>query len=157
MEHKKVSRLLILAGAVAGVGGMITLFLLIPLAATETRNAYPELSGWFWPGLIYAWAVGALCLAALGEYLRISVRIGKNRSFCTENVRDMRMIAILLLAAAGLLLTGAVLVLAIGFGPVWLWLLLAAAACGAMAILAYALSRLLNRAVQLQEENDLTV
>lgn len=157
MEHKMVSRLLILAGVVAGVGGMAILLLLIPLAATEMRNTYPELSGWFWPGLVYAWAVGALCLAALEEYLRISVRIGKNRSFCAENVRDLRVIAILLLAAAGLILIGAILVLAMGFGPVWLWLLLAAAACGAMAILAYALSRLLNRAVQLQEENDLTV
>lgn len=157
MEHKKVSRLLILAGVVAGVGGMAILFLLIPLATTEIRNAHPELSGWFWPGLVYAWAVGALCLAALGEYLLISMRIGKNRSFCVENVRDLRLIAVLLLAAAGLLLVGAVFVLAVGFGPVWLWLLLAAAACGAMAILAYALSRLLNRAVQLQEENDLTV
>ncbi len=157
MEHKKVSRLLILAGAVAGTGGMSILILLTSLAAVEFRNTYPELSGWFWPGMMYAWAVGALCFAALWEYLRISVRIGKNRSFCAENVRDLRLIAVLLLAAAGLFLAGAILILAMGFGPSWLWLLLAAAASGAMAILAYALSRLLNRAVQLQEENDLTV
>lgn len=160
MENKKVSHCLIVAGALALLGGAFLFFVYAPLAALECRDTYPELRHLFWPGLISLWCIALLYCAAMADFFRITVRIGRDESFCRANARGLSRIA-LFMGLAGLawllLLLLPPLIWQVQYGPAFLALLLAAAASFAMGILAWALGKLLFRAVQLKEENDLTV
>ena len=160
MKHRQISRLLLVAGGIAFVGAAFLLFVYAPALAQDCAAMYPELAYLQIPLLIGVWLLGAVYLAALTLYMRISLRIGQNRSFCAENVRGLLVISRLLAVAAaaevlvvpGLGLAG----IDLG-GPTFLMMLLLALATAAVALLAYCLSALLRHAVQLQEDSDLTV
>lgn len=162
MNQKQISRLLIAAGALAGIGVLALAGVFAPALAKDALEANadaPGIRGLYWTGLIGVWTVAALFLLALAEYFFVCVRIGKDRSFCPENVKSLRRIA-LYLAIVGILWIGAVFVPGLSglpAGPAWLLFLLASMASFALAILAWCLGRLLARAVALQQESDLTV
>ena len=160
MEHRKVSTMLISAGALATVGGAGLFLFYAPVTANECRMLYPELAFLFWPALIYLWIIGLFYCASMYEYVRISLRIREDRSFCAENELGLGRIALFLCVAGALWVLLPVLltaVYAIHLGPSYLIFLLAAMASFALGLLAWALSKLLARAVRLKEENDLTV
>ena len=160
MSQKNISRVLIAAGAAAMAGGCFLFFVYGPAMAMECRDTYPELGFLFWPGLIWLLAIGLMYLAAMIDYFRIVLNIGRERSFVPENARGLGRIAKWLCAAGALWLLGIVLpglIWQVELGPAWIALLLAALASFAMGMLAWALGRLLTRAVQYKEENDLTV
>ena len=87
MQHKKLSVLLVIAGVLAGIGGAFMFFIWAPSVGNEMRSDYPELAWLFWPALGVLWCIAILYASSLALYLRISIRIGENRSFCEENVR----------------------------------------------------------------------
>jgi len=159
MSHKTLSKLLLAAGVIACIGGAVVFFLYAPLMAAECRLMYPELAHFAWPMLIYIWVIALLYLHAVFLYMRISVRLGKNRSFCPENADDLKRIALFLIIAAALwfLLIFLPGVIGLDIGPAFLLFLLACMATLAVAIVAYALSLLVRRAAALQAENDLTI
>lgn len=159
MEHKKISVYLKAAGGIAALGGAVVFFLYAPVMALDCRRAYPELAFLFWPGLLFVWALGGLYAAALWQYFLISHRIGQNRSFCRENTSGLMKISSLFMLAGLLSLggMGAWLVDAWRLGPGWIALLLVGMASPAVGVLAWALGKLLQKAVALQEENELTI
>ncbi len=159
MSHKTLSHMLLFAGVIACIGGAAVFFLYTPLMADECRMMYPELSWLFWPMLFYVWLIAALYIHAVILYMRISLRLGRNQSFCAENARDLKRIALFLLIAAVLwfaliFLPGAA---GVDIGPAFLLFLLASMATLAVALVAYVLSLLVHRAAVLQEENELTI
>ena len=159
MEHRKVSRLLMLAGVIAVLGGGYLFFVDAPMAALRYRELMPEYAYLFIPALVFLWVIGLIYLAAMADYFRVCRRIGQDRSFCPENERSLSRIARLLIGAAAIWLLGIPLGLLLGLGiGVWTAVFaLAAAASAAMGMLALGLSRLLKRATEMKEENDLTV
>ncbi len=160
MEHRRISCMLLTAGVIALLGGAALFLVYAPVAANECCLAYPDLSFLFWPGLIYLWIIGLLYCMAMFEYFRITLRIRQDRSFCRPNAVGLNHIA-LFMNTAGLLWALLPFLLAlvygISMGPSALVFLLAAMASFAMGLLAWALGKLLARAVKLKEENDLTV
>ena len=156
IEHKKISRCLLGAGIAAGIGGC-TVFLIYLLGMIQNRFFFPAYLFW----LIVAGMCGLALFygLALWEYLCICVRIGNNQSFCRENARGLGRISLHLFLAAGvwLLAQGAALLPDVGPGGWWVSFFLFALASAAMGVLSWAIGKLLSRAVQLQEENDLTV
>ena len=159
MEHKRLSRLLLLAGWMAVLGCAFIFLLVLPLSGYGYYVHVPEVRMLYVPSLIYFWAAGVCSALALWQYMRICRRIGENRSFCAENARDLRRIAHLLFICGGML-TGYCLVAClpqVPFGPELLFCLIAAMAYAAMGLLAWALHRLIQQAVALQEENNLTI
>ena len=159
MEHRKVSRLLMLAGVIAVLGGGYLFFVDAPMAALRYRELMPEYAYLFIPALVFLWVIGLIYLAAMADYFRVCRLIGQDRSFCPENDRSLSRIARLLIGAAAIWLLGIPLGLLLGLGiGVWTAVFaLAAAASAAMGMLALGLSRLLKRATEMKEENDLTV
>lgn len=159
MSHKTLSRILLLAGVIACIGGAAVFFLYAPAAAFECRDMYPELSYLCWPMLCYVWLIALMYIHAVIRYMRISLRLGKNRSFCTENAADLKGIAVLLTIAAGLWFALIFLPGLAGapVGPAFLLFLLACMATLAVAMVAWVLSLLVRRAAELQDENDLTI
>ncbi|MBR5231034.1 MAG: DUF2975 domain-containing protein [Clostridia bacterium] len=159
MSHKTLSKLLLIAGIIACIGGCTVFFLYAPMMAHECAEIYPELSHFALPLLLYIWVIAAMYILAVALYMRISLRLGKNQSFCSKNADDLRSIALFLCAAAVLwflliFLTGWV---GLDIGPAVLLFLLASMATLAVALVAYVLSRLVRRAAALQAENDLTI
>lgn len=159
MSHKKLSRMLLLAGVIACIGGAAVFFLYAPGVAFECREMYPELAWLCWPLLAYIWVIALMYIHAVVCYMRISLRLGNNRSFCTENAQDLRRIALFLAIAAGLWILLIFLpgMAGVSVGPAFLLFLLAGMASLAVAMVAYVLSLLVRRAAELQAENDLTI
>ena len=160
MEQKKVSALLTLAGAAAAIAGSALFFVYGPIAAVQCRLEFPEAAALFWPGLIWLIAIGIVYWVAMGNYFLIVRRIGRDQSFCRENAKGLIRIAYSMGAAGGMWLLGIALpplLWQIHLGPACIALAMAALASCAMGVLAWGLGKLLDRAVQLKEENDLTV
>ena len=173
MNQKQISHLLIAAGVIAALGILAGAALYAPELAQESllilspANADPaqadeiahRLEWLYWTGLSGVWGAALIFYLALFEYFRVSVRIGQDRSFCPENVKSLRHIAICLAADAALWLIAIFVPGIFGFpvGPAFLVFLLISMANAALSLLAWCLGRLLNRAVTIQQENDLTV
>ena len=159
MEHKKLSRHLLAAGTIAGAGaGFVFLIYLLGMIQVilNFQSPYVYLAWLAIAGMI---ALAALYGFALKEYFGICLRIGKNRSFCPENAKGLHHIFQYLMGAALLWLVAELALFLPGMVMgVWnIAFLLFAMASAAMGILAYALGKLLKRATQLQEENELTI
>ena len=160
MKLKRVSYLLLLAGVIAALGVLVLAAVYAPLAAGSAREMYPEYAVLYWPGLIGVWLIAGMFLLGLYEYFRVCLRIGRDQSFCRENVQSLWRIAVYMAVLAGLWAAAIFapgLVFQLDIGPIWLVFFLAGMACAALSLLAYGLSRLLRRAVEIKEENDLTV
>lgn len=159
MSHKTLSKLLLLAGAIACIGGAAVFFLYAPAMSIECSIMYPELAWLANLLLLYIWIIAFMYILAVFFYMRISLRLGRNQSFCAENARDLKRIALFLVIASGMwfaliFLPGAA---GVDIGPAFLLFLLACMATLAVAMVAYVLSLLVRRATALQEENDLTI
>ena len=159
MEHKKLSRYLLAAGIIAsaGAGGIFLIYLLGMISvAIDPASPYAYLAFAAMAGMI---ALAILYGLALQEYFCICLRIGKNRSFCQENAKGLHRIFQFFLSAALLWLAAEFSAFLPGMAwGIWnIAFLLFAMASAAMGILAYALGKLLKRATQLQEENELTI
>lgn len=159
MENKKVARYLTAAGIVAAVGGAAAVCITVPGTALLLGEEAPQQMRYFWLVFAYALALVALCVLALREYFLICRRIGQNNSFCAENARGLNRIGLYLLTGSGLCLTafGALLLPEVSAGLWCIELVVLAVAGAAMGVLAWALGKLLDRAVRLQEENELTI
>ena len=166
MNRKRISRLLIFAGILAGLFGSYALLVLFLMSRSYGWHGTLELLlGNGTSAQIQSVCLGS-CVAflpyypALGLYFRICLRIGKNQSFHRKNGKDLEKIALWLAGAGGLwfLLCGVMaLVWRVNIGPTYLLAAALGVASAAVAIVAYGLSRLICYAVDLQEENDLTI
>lgn len=170
MTQKSISRFLIAAGAMAAVGILALSLIYAPNLAQSLRDYLIEdttagadfagkVRSLYWVGLGGVWLVSLIFLLALGEYFRVSLRIGKEQSFCPENVKSLQRIALFMAMNAVLWMAAIFLpsLFSVPVGPAWLMFLLISMANAALALLALGLSRLLARAVSIQQENELTV
>ena len=163
MNQKKISLFLSAADMLAALGILFLAGIYAPAIAAESRFLYQDIPGidaLYWTGLAGVWSESALFLLALFEYFRVCRRIGKNQSFCQENVKCLYHIAMFMAFGAFLWLCGIFVpsfLFSVSIGPVWIFLLLLAMANAALSILAWGLGKLLNRAVEIKQENDLTV
>lgn len=115
----------------------------------------------YWGILIFFWISGIPAFGCLWKFWGICVRIGQDRSFTDENARAMRAMSHFMLADA-VLFAGFLLVDVIAK---WYWqsfwmLILAVLSIGVsicLSIVCAALSHLIYKASQLQEDQDLTI
>lgn len=152
MKHASLSRLLLWAGAAVAAAAAFVLLVYLPCSSVSIDGSIAAKLGFLLADL-----GGAFCLFdALFRYGRICRRVGDNRSFCRENVSDMGKIARLMFACGLMSLLMAVPA-GFLFGRVWFDCVLACLGCAGLGVIAYALACLLRGAVELQEENELTV
>ena len=155
MNQRKLSGILMLAGAIA-VLGLAFLF-----------YVYPVYLLLFWrervPSGIAHMAMGVPYMIAMWHYFRICKNIGDDRSFCPDNARRLESIAVLLFLASGMWAAALVVVLT-STGPlagynllILVETLLALMATFAVGLVAKMMALLVGRASRLQEENDLTI
>ena len=148
-----------LAALAAALIGLLVAVWLIPAVASSALVEYPGLRAWYWPGMAYAWVVLLPGFAGLWEFWKICTQIGCDNSFSQENAQSLFRICLLALTMAALLALGVVALCLLHMAPPALLLLMLGfgAACALVALLANALSQLVQRAAAIKRENDLTI
>ncbi len=147
----------VLAGV--GVCGLAVYAGVIPLLGREAVRAYPEFAGWFWPWLTLIWVTAIPCYAALVFAWRIAVNIGFDQSFSVANAKLLQWIAFLAAIDAAVFFVGNLLFLLFGVNhpSIALLSLLFSFAGVAVSVACAALSHLVRKAAELQDQSDLTI
>ena len=157
--NKHPERGMKLAALAAALVGLLAAFVFLPMLASALLEEFPAYQKWYWPCLIYGWAVLLPGFAGLWEFWKICVEIGRDNSFSQKNARSLFRICLLALTMAALLAVGVAALCLLGMGlPALLIAMLGfAAACALVALLANALAQLVRRAAAIKRENDLTI
>ena len=157
--NKHPERGMKLAALAAALVGLLAAFVFLPMLASALLEEFPAYQKWYWPCLIYGWAVLAPGFVGLWEFWKICVEIGRDNSFSQKNARSLFRICLLALTMAALLAVGVAALCLLGMGlPALLIAMLGfAAACALVALLANALAQLVRRAAAIKSENDLTI
>ena len=157
--NKHPERGMKLAALAAALIGLLAAFVFLPMLASALLEEFPAYQKWYWPCLIYGWAVLLPGFAGLWEFWKICVEIGRDNSFSQKNARSLFRICLLALTMAALLAVGVAALCLLGMGlPALLIAMLGfAAACALVALLANALAQLVRRAAAIKRENDLTI
>ena len=157
--NRRPERGMKLAALAAAVLGLLAAFVLLPALASALLEEFPAYQTWYWPCLVYGWAVLLPGFAGLWEFWKICVEIGRDNSFSQKNARSLFRICLLALTMAALLAVGVAALCLLGMGlPALLIAMLGfAAACALVALLANALAQLVRRAAAIKSENDLTI
>lgn len=157
--NKHPERGMKLAALAAALIGLLAAFVFLPMLASALLEEFPAYQKWYWPCLIYGWAVLAPGFVGLWEFWKICVEIGRDNSFSQKNARSLFRICLLALTMAALLAVGVAALCLLGMGlPALLIAMLGfAAACALVALLANALAQLVRRAAAIKSENDLTI
>ena len=159
MEQKTLSRWLKVILVGVGLCGLVVYGAVLPLYGQSLVGQNPDMANRYWPWLIFLWATGVPCYAALVIGWRIAVNIGKDRSFSEDNARHLKRIALLAAGDAVFFFIGNIVLLFANMGHpgVVLGSLLVVFAGVAVSVAAAALSHLVLKAALLQEQSDLTI
>lgn len=140
----------------AAVCGLILYAFLLPYLGGQI---FPNDALAFWGYLCFLWISGIPCYAVLVLAWRIVRNIGQDRSFTEENAVLLRRISTLAAVDAGYIFVGNPVLILLGVGHVTFVLLsvIIVFAGIAVSVAAAALSHLVLRAAELQEQSDLTI
>ena len=146
---------------IAGLAALLLFFvaLVVPGLGKSTISYAPEFSGWFVPWLVYAWAAAIPCFIAAVFAWKIADNIGKDRSFSIANALLLKRIAILAAVDGAVIFTGDLILSLLGMShPGFsLALLIVVFLAVAASVACAALSHLVRKAADLQQESDLTI
>lgn len=151
-----------LKAMIIGVGlcGLVVYAVVIPALGQQLAwmedGAYEHC---YWPWLLFIWGTGLPCAGALALAWRIAGNIGADRSFSVENAGMLKWISLLAAGDAALFFLGNLvfLVLDMNHPAVVLASLLVVFAGFAIAVASAALSHLVRKAADLQEQSDWTI
>lgn len=141
------------------VFGLILSFVIVPVYGRDIIDQYPEFGGWYLPWLIFAWVTSLPCFAILVLGRQVADRLGKGISFTVKNAKTLTMISRLSLSDAAIVAAGSLILLLLGMnhpGVVILTFLLAFVFI-AFSVAVAALSHLVRKAADLQDQSDLTI
>lgn len=159
MSQQALARWLKCITWIIAVAMILFFFLLVPQIGFNLSQMHPQ-TAHFYPFLVAAiWLSAIPCGGALICFWRICGNIGRDRSFCIENVRALRNISrFALIDVVWCIVVTAVFALLnvfhFSFVIAGAFLVLAGAA---IALAAAALAHLTDKAVRMKEENDLTI
>lgn len=159
MEQKTIAKYLKIFSIITAFIGGIFFFWYIPVIISEMADMFKEAVFLKIPAIICILFIACLCYMALGNFWKICTQIGNNNSFCKENAQSMKNIGKLAFVVLIMILAGTIFLLMIGFlNAAWFFICLFTAfvACG-IAVICFALSKLIENAAIIKEENDLTI
>lgn len=139
--------------------GLLIYLVVLPLSGLSIAGNNLEMAYRFWPWLILFWLTALPCYAALVFGWKIAADIGRDRSFSEANAHRMKWISNLALGDVLLFFCGNFLLLFLNMSHpgVFLLSLLPDMLGVAVAVCAAALSHLIYKSAQLQQDADLTV
>ena len=159
MEQRTLSKWLKFVIIGVGICGLFIYFGILPSYGSALVSQYPEFSYCYWPWLIFLWITAIPCYAALVFGWRISDNIGRDKSFSQENAKFLEWIAKLAAVDSAYFFLGNIVLLLCSMSHPGIALLsmLVVFAGVAVTVAAAALSHLVLKAAELQEESELTI
>lgn len=159
MEQKTIAKLLKIFSVITAIIGGIFFFWYLPVIICQAAEMIDEAAFLKIPAILCVIFIACLCYSALWNFWKICTQIGNNNSFCKENAQSMKNIGGLAFAVLIIILLGTLFLLIIGFlNAAWFFvcLFMSFVACG-IAVICFALSKLIENAAMIKEENDLTI
>ena len=159
MNQSFLSKWLKLIIIVVGLCGLLVYTWVIPSLGQTLAASYPEFAYCYLPWMILIWVTGIPCYVALAFGWRIAGNIGKNYSFSIENAKLLKRIAILAVADTGFFFVMNIVYLLLNMNhPAFVLMSLIVLVIGiAISAVSAALSHLVRKAADLQEQSDLTI
>ena len=159
MEQRKMVKWLKFLVIFVAICGLILCAVVIPVVGRELSGMSPELGRYFKPWVIFVWVLAIPCFAALIHAWMIFNNIEKDKAFSMENAKHMEKISYLAGADTIALISGNIvlLILNINHPSVFLVFLMIGIIGIGISFAAAVLSHLIQKAANLQDENDLTI
>ena len=159
MDEKKLSGYLMSATAIVAACLAIAVIAVVPAAGEAILYDYPEFSGWYMPWLAFIWLAAIPCFVALALVWKIAQAIRAGQAFTSGVAHLLAVIAKLAAGDALFFLAGNIALFCKGMNHPGVLLLSLLVVCAGIAgaAIASALSHLVERAAELQEESDLTI
>jgi len=159
MKHSLFSKCMRVIIAGATLIGIICCIYVIPELAKTFKQYYPEMEHWVLPWMILIYVCAVPCFAAMVLSWKIAVNIGRDKSFTMENSRLFKIYSILALSDSILFFVGSIAYWIAGINHPGLLLadFLIVFAGMAIFVCTAALSYLVGKAANLQEDSDLTI
>lgn len=159
MKQKTLARWLkwVLVGV--GLCGLALCLWVLPSYGRSLAARYPEFSYCYLPWLLFLWIAAVPCYIDLGLAWRVVRNIEADRSFSLENAGLLQHIAVVAAADAAFFFIMNIVYLLLGMSHPGITLLsfVATFVIVSVAVAAAALSHLVRKAAELQEQNDLTI
>lgn len=159
MEQKTLSKWLkiIIIGCV--ICGLIIYGGIIPILGKDIALDYQEFAYCYYPWLLFIWVSGIPCYIVLLLGWNIATRIGNDQSFCIENAKGLKNISIL--AATDsifvFVINSVYLILNMNHPGIVICSLFVVFAGVVVSVVSAALSHLVKKASDLQEQSELTI
>lgn len=159
MKQSSLSKWLKWIIIVVGLCGLFVYIFVIPSLGKSLLSEYPEFAYCYLPWLILIWVTAVPCYVVLAFGWRIAGNIGMDRSFSLENATLLKRIAVLAAADAGFFFVMNIVYLFLNMNhPGILLMSLIVLVVGiAISAVSAALSHLVRKAAELQEQSDLTI
>jgi hypothetical protein len=144
---------------IVGLCGFVVYAWVIPSLGQALAASYPEFAYCYRPWIILIWVTGVPCYVVLAFGWRIAGNIGGNRSFSAENAKLLKRIAILAAADTGFFFVMNIVYwfLNMNHPGIVLMSLIVLVIGIAISAVSAALSHLVRKAADLQEQSDLTI
>ena len=159
MSQKSLSKWLkAIIGGMAICGALIYLYI-IPILGRDLVDARPEYTSWYFPWLAVVLVSAIPCYWGLYFGWKISTEIGKDNSFSMENAEYLKNISILAALDSLYFFAANVVFMVINMNHpgVFLISLIVVFIGLAVTVAAAALSHLVRKAAEIQQENELTI
>lgn len=159
MEQRKMVKWLKFLVIFVAICGLILCTVVIPVVGRELSGISPELGRYFKPWVTFVWVLAIPCFAALIHAWMIFSNIEKNKAFSMENAKHMEKISYLAGADTIALISGNIVLLILNMNhpSVFLVFLMIGIIGIGISVAAAVLSHLIQKAANLQDENDLTI
>lgn len=150
-----------LRGIIVGIAvcGMIIYFGLVPMFGKDLAAAYPEFAHCYYPWLAVLWISAIPCYLVLFYGWKITAEIARDNSFSIENAHYLKRICMFALMDSAYFFIANLVMLFLNMNHPGILLasLLVDFAGVVVAVTAAALSHLVLKAAEIQQENELTI
>ena len=159
MNQVTIAKVLRAFSVLAGIIGGLFFFWFMPLIIDEVILLDESVNFLGWPGKITMWIIAGICYYALYHFFKVCEHIERGNSFCYDNVVNMKNIGSAAFVVCLIILLADLYLFVVG----WLHPGIIVASlffifiASSFAVISYALSFLIDNAVKIKEENDLTI
>ncbi len=159
MSQKELSSWLKALVILSAIMGVVLCFWLAPIYGQKLAQIDPKLDYMYWPCLVFVWLGCVPVYAALYQAWKIFENIGRDQSFCEENVNRLKLVSKFSIVEIVLYFGASIFLLLIDLVHIQIFVVIFAILFASMfvAMSSATLSHLVKKAVVLQEENDLTI
>lgn len=159
MKQKSLANWLKVSIILVALGGIFVYAGVLPMVGKDFIADAPWKSSWYYPWLIFIWFTALPCYAVLVLGWQIATSIGRDRSFTEDNARRLKVVSILAEIDSCFVLLVNVIFFFLGLNQSGLFVVNMLIVTGGIviAVVMAVLSHLVQKAAELQAENDLTI